>query len=173
MIRQELTVARAATVAEWPRIDCVRAPRCVAVTRPICVAAAGTFALLGMAALGCGCRFDAQTAIDPLERPQTGHMPSALDLDAEVMRAETKTKLYGLRMAETGDEGWNTLLHVVARAGRVDLARRLIALGFDVNWQNAFAYTPLDYAFQGGRDPGSPIAQCLIEAGGQYNVFRE
>lgn len=173
MIRQKLRVARAATVAEWPQIDFGRAARCVAVARPVCAAVAGAFALLGMTAVDCGCRFDAQTAIDPLERPQAGHLPSALDLDAEVMRAETNTKLYGLRMAETGDEGWNTLLHVVARAGRVDLARRLIALGFDVNWQNAFTYTPLDYAFQGGRDPGSQIAQCLIEAGGQYNVFRE
>lgn len=172
MIRQELSVGRVATVAEWPRINGVCAPRCVALALPA-VAVARALALVGMAALGCGCRSDAQAAIDPLERPQTGHLPSALDLDAEVMRAEAKTKLYGLRMAETGDEGWNTLLHVVARAGRVDLASRLIALGFDVNWQNAFTYTPLDYAFQGGRDPGSPIAQCLIDAGGQYNVFRE
>lgn len=173
MSRQEFSVARVASVAEWPRIDCVCAPRCVAVARSICVAVARAFALLGMVALGCGCRSDAQMAIKPLEGPQTRRLPSALDLDAEVLRAENKTELYGLWMAETGDAAWNTLLHIVARAGRVDLARRLIALGFDVNWQNAFTYTPLDYALQGGRDPGSPIAQCLIEAGGQYNVFRE
>ena len=71
----------------------------------------------------------------------------------------------------------DTALHIAAAAYRLEIVRRLIAMGGDVRARNRRGAEPLHYAADGG--PGSrtwdPAAQaatvaCLIEAGADPNT---
>lgn len=107
-------------------------------------------------------------------RGQSARSGSSLSiaLDERVADAERTARLEGLANVLALDASGETLLHLVARSGRVDLAVRLLCLGCDVNVLNGVAYTPLDVVHQAGWDPTSPIATLLAEAGGRYYYFR-
>lgn len=71
----------------------------------------------------------------------------------------------------------DTALHVAAAAYRVDLARKLIALGADLRARNRRGAEPLHYAADGA--PGAPtwnprtqaeVISCLIAAGADPNA---
>lgn len=102
---------------------------------------------------------------------RSGPLPTSA-LDERVADAERTARLEGLANMLALDASGETLLHLVARSGRVDLAVRLLGLGCDVNVLNSVAYTPLDVVHQAGWDPTSPIATLLAEAGGRYYYFR-
>ena len=71
----------------------------------------------------------------------------------------------------------DTALHIAAAAYRLEIVRRLIAMGGDVRARNRRGAEPLHYAADGG--PGSPTwdpsaqaatVACLIEAGADPNA---
>ena len=68
-------------------------------------------------------------------------------------------------------DGFRPLIHWAAWIGRIDLAKRVLALDPDPNAMDMFGYTALDWLGQGGGhgDIGG-MADYLVSVGGIYNI---
>ncbi len=116
-----------------------------------------------------GVRTQAPKLEDAVQLESVAIPPSALELEVDAVEAAMRIGPVNLdAVGEFGD----TLLGRVACAGRVDLARRLIAIGASPSAPDMFAYTPLDLLERGCGTNSVEVYEYLRSAGGTWIVFR-